>query len=155
MRAGHDREQRAITEMTSEEEQVLEANKNFYSALQDLNLEAMEAVWLQEDWVRCVHPGWNLLEGWDAVRESWQHIFQNTNFMRVAVGVQLIRVENSTAWVCCTEKITSAAEGRFDSAYVQATNIFELRNGAWYVVHHHASPLPSPWPEDGKAEVVQ
>jgi len=147
--------QRALTEMTREEEQVLEANKNFYSALQDLSLEAMEAVWLQEDWVRCVHPGWNLLEGWEAVRESWQHIFQNTNFMRVAVGIQLIRVENSLAWVCCTEKITSAAEGRFDSAHVQATNIFELRNGAWYVVHHHASPLPSPWPEDGKAEVVQ
>ena len=144
-----------MTEMTSEEEKVLDANKNFYSALQDLNLEAMESVWLQDELVRCVHPGWSLLEGWDAVRESWQHIFENTHFMRVAVGIQSIRVENLTAWVCCTEKISSAGEGRFDSAYVQTTNIFESRQGNWYLVHHHASPLPAPWPEDPGADVVQ
>jgi len=141
--------------MTSEEEQILEANKNFYSALQDLSLEAMGAVWLQDDLVRCVHPGWSLLEGWESVRESWQHIFENTRFMRVAVGVQSIRVEGGTAWVCCTEKISSAGEGRFDSAYVQATNIFENRDGNWYLVHHHASPLPPPWPEDPSADMVQ
>ena len=141
--------------MTSEEEKVLEANQNFYTALQDLSLEEMESVWLQEDWVKCVHPGWNLLEGWEAVRESWQHIFENTHFMRIAVGLQSLRVEDSMAWVCCTEKISSAAEGRFDSAYVQATNIFECRQGAWYLIHHHASPLPTPWPDDGTSEVVQ
>src|SRR5262249_33135694 len=106
---------RTVTGMTSEEEKVLEANKNFYSALQDLNLEEMESIWLQEDWVRCIHPGWTLLEGWEAVRESWQHIFENTHFMRIAVGIQSIHVENSTAWVCCTEKVSSAAEGRIDS----------------------------------------
>jgi ketosteroid isomerase-like protein len=141
--------------MTTEEEKVLEANKNFYTALQDLSIEEMDAVWLQEDWVRCLHPGWNLLEGWEAVRESWQHIFENTHFMRIAVALQSLHVDNSTAWVCCTEKISSASEGRFDSAYVQATNIFECRQGNWYVVHHHSSPLPMPWPDEGAAEVVQ
>jgi len=128
--------------MTPEEEQVLEANKNFYSALQNLSLEEMDNIWLQEDWVRCIHPGWDLLEGWEAIRESWQQIFENTRFMRVAVILQSIRVEESTAWVCCTEKISSASEGRFDSSYVQTTNIFERRNGGWYVVHHHASHRP-------------
>ena len=141
--------------MTSEEEKVLEANRHFYSALQNLSLEEMAAVWLQEDWVRCVHPGWDLLEGWEEVRESWQHIFENTRFMRIAVGMQSIRVENSIAWVCCTEKIYSTGEGRFDSAYVQATNIFERRNGDWYVVHHHASPLATQPGSDVDAEVVQ
>ena len=141
--------------MTSEEERVLEANKKFYSALQELNLETMGAVWLQESWVQCVHPGWNLLEGWEAIRESWQHIFENTHFMRVAVGIQSIRVENSTAWVCCTEKISSAAENRIGFVYVQSTNIFERRKGAWYVVHRHASPLATPWPTDPTTDVVQ
>ena len=141
--------------MTKEEEQVLKANQSFYSALQEMNLREMEALWLQESWVRCIHPGWNLLEGWDAVRESWQHIFENTNFMRVSVGVQSVRVENSTAWVCCTEKISSVAEDRFDSVYVQATNIFERRDGIWYLVHHHASPLPTPWPAEPGSDLVQ
>lgn len=141
--------------MSPDEEKVLEANQNFYSALQNLNLEEMDAVWLQEEWVRCLHPGWDLLEGWESVRESWQHIFENTQFMRIAVGVQFIRVENSTAWVCCTEKITSAAEARIDSAHVQATNIFTRRNGTWYLVHHHASQLFTPWQDEQAGEVVQ
>lgn len=141
--------------MTREEEKVLEANKNFYRALQELSLEEMEAVWLPEDWVRCIHPGWELLEGWEAVRESWQRIFESTQFMRIVVAVQAIHVENGTAWVCCTEKISSAADGRFESAQVQSTNIFKRHNGTWCMVHHHASNRPTPWPEQGKAEVVQ
>ena len=155
MRAGNLIQGSTVALMTSEEEKVLESNQNFYSALQNLSLKEMEAVWLPEDWVRCVHPGWDLIEGWEAVRESWQHIFENTTFMRVAVALQSVRVENSVAWVCCTEKIYSAAEGRFDSAHVQSTNIFERRNGNWYVVHHHASPLPADWGEETEHDVVQ
>ena len=141
--------------MTKDEENVLQANENFYRALQELSLEAMEAVWLPEDWVRCIHPGWEALEGWEAVRESWQQIFTNTQFMRVVVGVQAVRVENSMAWVCCTEKLSSAAEGRFDSAHVLATNVFHRRNSSWYLVLHHASHRPEPWPEKSAEEVVQ
>ncbi len=146
---------KAVDGMSSEEEQVLDANKSFYSALQSLSLDEMAAVWLQENWVRCVHPGWSLLEGWEAIRESWAQIFENTRFMRVAVGVQAVRVENSTAWVCCTEKISSVAESRFEAVYVQSTNIFERRNGAWYLVLHHASGLPQPWPQDPGIDLVQ
>ena len=140
--------------MTLEEEKVLEANKNFYRALQSLSLEEMESVWLTEEWVRCLHPGWDLLEGWEAVRESWQQIFENTKFLRVSVGLQFVRVEKNFAWVCCTEKISSATEGRFETSYVQATNIFWEHNGAWYLVHHHGSHLPAPWSKE-TAEIVQ
>ena len=140
--------------MTPEEEKVLEANKNFYSALQSLNLEEMESVWLPEEWVKCLHPGWEMLEGWEAVHESWQQIFENTKFMRITMGVQSVHVEKATAWVCCTEKISSAAEGRFETAFVQATNIFKLHNGTWFLVHHHASHLPSPLNNEA-AEIVQ
>ena len=140
--------------MTPEEEKVLEANKNFYSALQSLSLEEMESVWLTEEWVKCLHPGWEMLEGWEAVRESWQQIFETTKFMRITMGVQSVRVEKAMAWVCCTEKISSAAEGRFETAYVQSTNIYKLHNGAWFLVHHHGSHLPAPL-NNHSAEIVQ
>ena len=141
--------------MTLEEEKVLEANRNFYSALQNLSLEQMEAVWLQEEWVRCLHPGWDMVEGWEAVRESWERIFQNTQYMRIAVGLQFVQVENSLAWVCCTEKISSAAEGRFDTAYVQATNLFKRQEGNWYLILHHSSHLPRAGGEITPEERVQ
>jgi SnoaL-like domain len=140
--------------MTPEEEKLLEANKNFYRALQSLSLEEMESVWLQEEWVRCLHPGWDMLEGWEAVRESWQQIFESTKFLRVSVGVQAARVENGIAWVCCTERISSAAEGRFETAYVQSTNLYMLRDGNWYLVLHHSSHLPAPLSKPG-ADLVQ
>src|SRR2546427_7746132 len=91
--------------MTNDEDKVLEANKNFYRALQALNLEEMEAVWLPEGWVRCVHPGWNLLQGWEAVGGSWRHIFENTHFMRSAISGQSAPLQSSTAWGCCTPTI--------------------------------------------------
>lgn len=133
-----------VTGTTTEDGKVLEANRNFYTALQDLSLEKMDAIWLQEDWVKCVHPGWNLLEGWKTIRESWQTFFEATDSMRITVGVQSVRVDGSTAWVCCTEDVTSAAGRSTSSGSAQATNIFERRDGAWYLVHHHASPLLIP-----------
>jgi hypothetical protein len=141
-------------QLTIQEEKVLEANQNFYTALENLSLDEMEAVWLQEPWVRCVHPGWNLLEGWESVRESWQQIFESTSFMRVVVGIQAIRAEETTAWVCCTEKVSTVGDNRIDSVYLQTTNIFERRNGVWYMVHHHGSPLPEPWPQDPGIDFV-
>ncbi len=133
-------------EVTAEEEKVLAANQHFYSALQDLNLAGMDTVWLQEDWVRCVHPGRNLLDGWEAIRKSWQEIFESTSFMRVTAAIQVVHVESSTAWVCCTEKVSTAVGDRISEGYEQATNIFERRRGKWLLVHHHSSPIPRPWP---------
>jgi ketosteroid isomerase-like protein len=137
--------------MTPEQEAVLEANKNFYRAVQSLNMEEMDAVWLQDDSVRCIHPGWDLLEGWEAIRESWQRIFEGTRYLKLSVSLQALRVEGPVAWVACTEKISSASEGVFENALVQSTNIFVEQDGNWLLVHHHASHMPaSGQPQQGE-----
>ncbi len=120
-----------------------EANRRFYEAFVSLDIESMDAVWLHEDWVECVHPGWELLLGWDEVRESWARIFANTQRANVELSSIWVRVEGSVAWVACTEHITSLFESGFDQVVVQATNIFVLRDGSWQMVTHHASPLPA------------
>ncbi|MFQ5777100.1 MAG: nuclear transport factor 2 family protein [Terriglobia bacterium] len=127
--------------MKTEEEKVFVANQRFYTALETLDLEAMDAVWLHEDWVMCVHPGWELLEGWEQVRESWQRIFENTRRMQVNISNVIVRVENGTAWVNCVEQVTSSFETGFSTAWVQATNIYVKRGDRWPMVHHHASPI--------------
>ena len=125
------------------DEKVLAANQRFYSALENLDFEAMEEIWLHEDWVGCVHPGWELLEGWDAVGESWRRIFENTQRMKVGVSNVSVRVEGDTAWVNCIEEVTSSYASGFSTASVQATNIFVRRDGDWRLVHHHASAIPA------------
>lgn len=124
------------------EAKVLAINQRFYQALEEMNLEEMDAVWLHEDWVACVHPGWELLEGWDPIRESWARIFENTRRMKVGVSNVSVRLEGATAWVNCIEQVTSSFETGFSTAWVQATNIYVERDGQWRLVHHHASPIP-------------
>ena len=124
------------------EEKVLAANQRFYQALEEMDLDEMEAVWLHEDWVACVHPGWELLEGWEEIRAAWQRIFANTKRMKVAVTNVTVRVEGHSAWVNCIEQVTSSYETGFSTAWVQATNIYVERNGDWRLVHHHASAIP-------------
>ena len=58
---------------------IEEANTAFYRALESGMLERMDDVWAHEDWVRCVHPGWDLLTGWNRVRESWEMIFESSD----------------------------------------------------------------------------
>ena len=74
----------------AEEEKVLAANLAFYEAMRSLDIARMEAVWLQEDWVRCLHPGWELLLGWEEVQRSWAAIFRSTGHMLISISRPLV-----------------------------------------------------------------
>jgi len=124
---------------------VEDANERFYRALEDRELDEMESLWLHEDWVKCVHPGWELITGWEKIRESWERIFHNTSGMRVAATDVSIKVEGDFAWVTCTENLAlfldnSAAPS---SAVTTATNLFYRVGEQWLMVHHHASQVPT------------
>lgn len=125
-----------------DEEKVLAANRRFYEALERLDLEAMDAVWVHEESAGCVHPGWELLSGWDEIRESWRRIFENTRRMKVGITDVTLRVEGDAAWVHCVEQVTSSFDTGFSTAWVQATNLFVKREGEWRLALHHSSPLP-------------
>jgi hypothetical protein len=79
------------------------ANRRFYAALENSDFEQMCALWLHADWVKCVHPGWEVLRGWEQVRESWEQIFTNSRGLRAAPTEIEIRIEGDFAWVSCTE----------------------------------------------------
>jgi ketosteroid isomerase-like protein len=125
------------------EEAVRDANRRFYAAFESLDLGAMEAVWAHDDAVQCVQPGWDLLLGWEEVRDRWARIFAGARRVRIALSSVWVRVEGDVGWVACTVRITTAFSDGFDEATVQATNIFLQREGEWLLAAHHASPLPT------------
>ncbi|HEX3036302.1 MAG TPA: hypothetical protein VHT73_14485 [Thermodesulfobacteriota bacterium] len=51
----------------SEYEEVLKVNQKFYDALGTRDLELMDAVWVKGARPGCVHPGWIMLRGWEAI----------------------------------------------------------------------------------------
>ena len=59
--------------------QLRAASARFYKAFEQLDLEIMGELWAQSVAVSCVHPGWDLVLGREAVMESWRAIFSGTS----------------------------------------------------------------------------
>jgi ketosteroid isomerase-like protein len=123
-------------------EAIHQANDDFYRALETLDLEAMERLWLQGSEAHCVHPGWEAVSGWDAVRESLEQIFAGTSWMRVTATRVRVEIVGEVAIVTCTENITAQSDGDVGLAVAQATNLFRRTPEGWRLFHHHASPAP-------------
>jgi ketosteroid isomerase-like protein len=123
---------------------VAEANARFYRAFEALDVAAMDEVWAHDEDVKCVHPGWPLLTGWDAVRESWRTIFANTEEMRFTISEVRVVVHGPFGWVTCTENIFSGVGGRIGVTAILATNLFARDPDGWRMIHHHASHVLAP-----------
>jgi SnoaL-like domain len=131
---------------------VREANDRFYRALAELDLPGMEAVWAHERFVRCIHPGWELIVGWDGVRSSWEGILRNTPPRSITAGDAEVYVAGELCWVSCLERIGPPERG---GSFAVATNLFrefpsDSPSGTlagWRMVLHHASLVPLPIPE--------
>jgi ketosteroid isomerase-like protein len=127
--------------------EVLDANERFYRALNSLDLEEMDRVWSHESFVRCVHPGWELIVGWEAVRASWEGIFRGSggNPHSVEAADVAVHVASDFGWVSCIERITIPARaGAASAGLAVASNLFQRfpATGEWRMVLHHASLLP-------------
>ena len=124
-----------------ERQAVLAANRGFYLAFEHLSSERMQAVWLQEPHVSCTHPGWARILGFGAVMESWEEIFAGTFGVTIKIGDEVTCIRGDVAWVTCTEELETRVYDGVSRALVEATNVFERRDGKWLLVHHHGSPL--------------
>lgn len=120
---------------------ILIANAAFYMALAEADLTAMEDLWQHSAEVECIHPGWDRLRGWPAVRESWAAIFKNQGPFPVKPSEAVVYRRGDLAWVSCYENITSQAEA-LEISQTVATNLFEQVAGRWQMIAHHASPAP-------------
>jgi len=130
------------------------ANQEFYKTLDSASLEAMDQVWLHEDWVRCVHPGWDVLTGWKEIRDSWDKIFQGDQKMKVSTDDVAVCSLGEVALVTCIENIMVFQGTDFDSMQAIATNVFINRGGRWLMAHHHASAIPVIMP-DSATDTIQ
>ena len=125
---------------------VKRANERFYRAFESLDIHLMSAVWAHVERARCVHPGWELLEGWPAICQSWQAIFANTAYMHFVLTDVSVQVYGQVAWVTCTENLRDAPD-TVHVTRILATNVYEHIEDDWHIVHHHASPILRPPPD--------
>ncbi|PWB80434.1 MAG: hypothetical protein C3F11_17935 [Methylocystaceae bacterium] len=115
-----------------DEASLLAANRAYYRAFSSNDFTAMNEIWGQGD-ISCVHPGWPVLVGRQAVLASYRDILRNPQ-------QEPIQHRNETAMLSATEGRVFCVEIVGEAALV-ATNWFRLVDGAWRLVHHQASPL--------------
>ncbi|HEX9879991.1 MAG TPA: nuclear transport factor 2 family protein, partial [Candidatus Binatia bacterium] len=115
-----------------------------YRAFESLDIREMEKVWLREDYVRCIHPGWARISGWEDVLSSWRRIFENTQEMRFELTEVTIHVQGVLAWLTLYENISTRVEGETSRGIILTTNIFEKWQGRWWIIHHHGAPTVAP-----------
>jgi len=117
-----------------------EAEEAFYLAFNRRNLTAMMAIWLHADHVQCIHPGGPRLQGIEAIRHSWQQIFQQGEPLQFHIVRHQCTQAANLAIHNVSEQIQSKQLNPDASAEVIATNIYELTAEGWRIILHHASP---------------
>jgi uncharacterized protein (TIGR02246 family) len=114
----------------------------FYEALEKADLDAMMAVWADDDDIVCVHPGGMRLAGVEQVRESWRQIFAGGRAMRFRLR-QLRTIDSMTLAVHSVYEQISLAGDTQPRHPVIATNIYARTENGWRMIAHHASPAPA------------
>ncbi|HSF47011.1 MAG TPA: nuclear transport factor 2 family protein [Burkholderiales bacterium] len=118
-----------------------EAETAFYEAFERADLEAMMAVWAEDEDIVCVHPTGPRLLGLEQVRESWRQIFSGGPSLRFRLSDQQVLRGMLLSIHSLYEHVTLSGEAQPRNPIV-ATNIYVLTDRGWRMLAHHASPAP-------------
>jgi len=116
----------------SDEDSILAANAAYYRAFTTADFAAMSRIWADDN-VSCIHPGWPVLIGREAILESYREILRNPDQDRIDLRNETVMVAGDEVRVICVEFVGGAA--------LAATNLFKRIDGAWRMTHHQASPI--------------
>jgi ketosteroid isomerase-like protein len=133
----------------SEIERVRNQNDRFYEALSGQNLIRLEQLWSHSAYVRCVHPGWQMVTGWENIRESWRKLFTSKICLTVEPETAEVTLHGRIAVVTCRATMTSFTLDGSKMTTTLATNVFEKTRGRWQLILHHASPVTNSEPAAG------
>lgn len=120
-----------------------EVEAAFYEALNRADVEALMALWADDEEIVCIHPGGPRLHGHAAIHQSFEAILERGGLqIRPSQLYESRNVMSSVHTVI--EGITSA--GSSEPAHLVATNVYMQTPQGWRMVLHHVSVAPGPVP---------
>jgi len=122
-------------------EALIEINKNYYKAFENFDLKLMSQIWSNTDDVICIHPGWDILIGWDNVREGWSKIFMDNAFLKFTIRNINTLIFNEIGIVSCIEEIFISAKDTISQTFIATTNLFKQTEEGLKLFYHHSSPV--------------
>lgn len=89
-----------------------------------------------------MHPGWVMLKGWEAIRQSWENVFDPRDQLEIKLHNLTVELEGDAAWVTCIQELIYINREPVMMNVSVSTNIFEKNGSQWKMVIHQASPMP-------------
>ncbi|MCE2679371.1 MAG: nuclear transport factor 2 family protein [Burkholderiales bacterium] len=116
-----------------------ETEQAFYDALEAGDLDALMALWADDEQIMCIHPGGPRLVGYESIRESWKEILASGTLrirpMQVrAIEGMMVAIHN------LQEQVLVSGSRSSQVVEVSATNVYLKGPQGWKMVLHHASP---------------
>jgi ketosteroid isomerase-like protein len=124
-----------------EKEALLLQNTRFYEAFENGSMDAMQEIWSRARHIRCIHPGWAVIEGWEPIMESWVRIFEGDVRMKVSLRNVRAEIHGRVGIIVLTEEISYQSGKVSNTGTVMATNVFAFEGSEWKLIHHHGSPM--------------
>jgi ketosteroid isomerase-like protein len=112
----------------------------FYDAISRADIDALMALWADDEDILCIHPGAARLVGHVAIRASWETIFERGG-VQIRPRQLLITQNMMTAIHNIVEEINQA-DGDHQEIHIVATNIYLKTPQGWRIAVHHASVAP-------------
>ncbi|HYF57429.1 MAG TPA: SgcJ/EcaC family oxidoreductase [Burkholderiaceae bacterium] len=123
------------------------AERAFYAAMADGDLERMMALWADDDAAVCNHPGGPRLIGRHAIEEAFREIFSSGGVRIATAAVQAWR-NADVAVHSLIERIAVEGRGGTEVVEVVATNVYVRGRGGWRILVHHAGVSESDEADD-------
>lgn len=118
-----------------------DAEQAFYDAFTRGDLDALMAVWAEDEEVVCVHPGGARFTGLAAVRESWKQLFETGMKFRVQISSP-VKTHSMLMAVHCVLQHVSVEGDDTIAPPLLTTNVFTRGANGWQLLVHHTSPAP-------------
>jgi hypothetical protein len=114
------------------------AEAAFYATFRRVSAEGMAEIWLPDDAVYCIHPNGPLIQGYDAVLNSWINLFSGATATEVDYRL-LLSYGDKQNQVHLVEEQVGVGKA---AVAVLATNAYCRSGEGWKMTAHHASIKP-------------
>lgn len=113
------------------------AEAAFYAAIAHADIDALMALWADDEEIVCIHPGARRLVGYAAIRASWELIFEGGG---VPIRTQQLHAtQNLMMAVRNVIEEIPRPEDDINNVHILATNVYMKTPQGWRIVTHHAS----------------
>lgn len=126
----------------------------FYDALARADLEALMALWADDEEVVCIHPGAPRLVGHAAIRASWQAIFEQGGVHIYPVQLHVMQNLMSATHSVLEQLRTDMPDTAQQDLHIVATNVYVKTTLGWRIAVHHASVAPGKAPLEDRSSTT-